>query len=295
MIHIGLTRRARAGFAHRSRLQCPTKATMIRLSINPRRYKADMSEASNQEIQPNVRVTDVTKHYRLEEETIRAVDGVSMSASAAEFVAVMGPSGSGKTTLLHLIGGLDLPDRGRIEVDGKAINELSDAERTIFRRRKVGIVFQSFNLFPNLTALENVMLPYLVDGKASAATRDRAVEMLTRVRLENRLKHRPALMSGGEQQRVAIARALMLDPVLLLADEPTGNLDPKSSREVWGLMRNLCRELSTTVIMVTHEALAASQADRVLIIRSGKICGEVTPEGAGDEKLVADRYTQLVG
>jgi len=253
-----------------------------------------MSDPDKQLIDANVSVVDVQKHYELEGETIRAVDGVSMSAAAGEFVAVMGPSGSGKTTLLHLIGGLDVPDRGRIEIAGRAINEMTDAERTVFRRRHVGVVFQAYNLFPNLTALENVMLPYLVDGKASDSTRQRATEMLGRVNLDKRLSHRPALMSGGEQQRVAIARALMLDPVLLLADEPTGNLDPTSSRDVWRLMRNLCVEFDTTVIMVTHEAVAAAQADRVLMIRGGQIVGDVETQGGGDEALVASRYAQLV-
>lgn len=253
-----------------------------------------MTDADTTTNDAAIRVSDVYKHYELDGETIRAVDGVSMTAAAGEFVAVMGPSGSGKTTLLHLIGGLDVPDRGCIDVRGRTINEMSDAERTIFRRRQVGVVFQAYNLFPSLSALENVMLPYLVDGKSSEATRTRAIDMLARVNLDKRMSHRPALMSGGEQQRVAIARALMLDPVLLLADEPTGNLDPTSSRDVWRLMRNLCVEFSTTVIMVTHEAVAAAQADRVLMIRAGKIVGNVQTQGAGDEALVASRYAQLV-
>jgi len=271
-------------------------AAMIHAAKSKTNFHAnhEMSDPQNKQADANVRVTDVQKHYELEGETIRAVDGVSMSVAAGAFVAVMGPSGSGKTTLLHLIGGLDVPDRGRIEIAGRAINEMTDAERTVFRRRHVGVVFQAYNLFPNLTALENVMLPYLVDSKAADSTRQRATEMLGRVHLDKRLSHRPALMSGGEQQRVAIARALMLDPVLLLADEPTGNLDPTSSRDVWQLMRNLCVEFDTTVIMVTHEAVAAAQADRVLMIRGGQIVGDVETRGGGDEALVASRYAQLV-
>jgi len=240
-----------------------------------------------------VSVDDVHKRYDLEGETILALDGVSASVARGEFLAIMGPSGSGKTTLLHLIGGLDLPDRGHITVDGHKIDTMSDKERTLFRRRHLGIVFQAYNLLPTLTALENTMLPHLVDGRSAAAARDRANEVLGAVHLGKRLKHRPALMSGGEQQRVAIARALMVKPVLILADEPTGNLDPSSSQQIWALLRSLCTETRTTVVMVTHEAHAAAHADRVLFIKSGKIGGEAHPEGAGDAKLVADRYAQL--
>jgi len=240
-----------------------------------------------------VTIEDVHKHYHLDEETIHAVDGVSANVARGEFLAVMGHSGSGKTTLMHLVGGLDLPDSGRITVDGHEINAMGDTERTLFRRRRLGIVFQAFNLLPTLSALENVMLPYLVDGRSSSEARARAKEVLDTVQLGHRLKHRPALMSGGEQQRVAIARALMVEPVLILADEPTGNLDPASSRQVWGLLRSLCEESQTTVIMVTHEALAASHADRVLFLKSGKLSGDALPEGAGDAQLVADRYAQL--
>lgn len=240
-----------------------------------------------------VTIEDVHKHYRLDEETIRAVDGVSANVSRGEFLAIMGHSGSGKTTLMHLIGGLDLPDRGSISVDGNRIHAMGDTERTLFRRRRLGIVFQSFNLLPTLSALENVMLPYLVDGRSSSAAKDRASEVLDSVQLGHRLRHRPALMSGGEQQRVAIARALMVEPVLILADEPTGNLDPSSSRQIWTLLRSLCEHSQTTVIMVTHEAQAAAQADRVLFLKSGQLSGEALPGGAGDAQLVADRYAQL--
>lgn len=240
-----------------------------------------------------VSIDDVHKHYRLDDETIRAVDGVTASVARGEFLAVMGHSGSGKTTLMHLVGGLDLPDRGRILVDGREINAMSDTDRTLFRRRKLGIVFQAFNLLPTLSALENVMLPYLVDGRSSADAKSRAKEVLDAVQLGHRLKHRPALMSGGEQQRVAIARALMVEPVLILADEPTGNLDPSSSKQIWDLLRSLCETSRTTVIMVTHEAGAAAHADRVLFLKSGRLSGEAQAEGAGDAQLVADRYAQL--
>jgi putative ABC transport system ATP-binding protein len=242
-----------------------------------------------------VHIADVRKTYQIDDETIHAVDGVSATIPRGEFLAIMGQSGSGKTTLLHLLGGLDLPDSGRIDIDGHEINRLSDTERTLFRRRHLGIVFQSFNLLPTLSALENVMLPHLVDGKPAAEAEARAKEMLAAVNLAHRHRHRPALMSGGEQQRVAIARALMVQPVLILADEPTGNLDPSSSQQVWALLRNLCETINTSVVMVTHEALAAAHADRVLFIKSGRLAGEAHPKGAGDATLVTDRYAQLAG
>jgi len=240
-----------------------------------------------------VRIEDLRKTYHLDDETIHAVDGVTAAIPRGEFLAIMGKSGSGKTTLLHLLGGLDLPDSGRIVIDGREITRLGDTERTLFRRRHLGIVFQSFNLLPTLSALENVMLPHLVDGRSAAAAEARAKESLAAVHLVHRHRHRPALMSGGEQQRVAVARALMVEPVLILADEPTGNLDPSSSQQVWALLRELCETMNTTVVMVTHEALAAAHADRVLFIKDGRLAGEAHPKGAGDAQLVSDRYAQL--
>src|ERR1043166_6195450 len=157
-------------------------------------------------------VENLVKNYRLGDESIRALAGVSLSVARGAFAAIMGASGSGKTTLLHMIGGLDLPDSGRVLVAGESNSQLSDERRTIFRRRRMGIVFQSFNLLPTLTALENVMLPLLVDGQPAAPVRNRAEEMLAGVHLSHRLRHRPTAMSGGEQQRVAIARALMNQP-----------------------------------------------------------------------------------
>ncbi len=238
-----------------------------------------------------IQVSNLHKRYLLADETIHALAGIDLSVEKGRFVAIMGASGSGKTTLLHLIGGLDLPDEGSILVDGRHIDKLSDSERTLFRRRRMGIIFQSFNLLPSLTALENVMLPFLVDGRDDAEKRAR--ELLGLVHLGHRLKHRPALMSGGEQQRVAIARALMVDPVLILADEPTGNLDPTSSGEIWRLLSNLARERQTTVLMVTHESAAAAAADIVHFIKGGRFTGVAEPKGSGDAALVAARYAEL--
>ncbi|HWL95613.1 MAG TPA: ABC transporter ATP-binding protein [Phycisphaerae bacterium] len=242
---------------------------------------------------PVIEITNLHKRYHLGDEVIHALAGVDLRAARGEFVAIMGASGSGKTTLLHLIGGLDLPDEGAVRVDGRLVNEMRDHERTLFRRRRMGIVFQAFNLMPTLTALENVMLPLLVDGRPADEAQRRARVLLDQVHLGHRLKHRPALMSGGEQQRVAIARALMVEPVLILADEPTGNLDPTSAREIWTLLRTLARERGTTVLMVTHESAAAAHADVVHFIKAGRFTGVAEPKGSGDAALVAARYAQL--
>ena len=238
-------------------------------------------------------IEDLHKDYYLGNEVITALDGVSLSVPGGAFIAIMGASGSGKTTLMHLIGGLDLPTRGTITVNEKEINQLTDNERTLFRRRRLGVIFQAFNLLPTLTALENVMLPLLVDGRSAAKARQRAEELLVMVNLGHRLKHRPDLMSGGEQQRVAIARALINEPVLVLADEPTGNLDPTASHQIWELLRDLSRNTGTTVLMVTHESAAASYADCVHFIKAGRFTGTAEPKGSGDAALVADRYAEL--
>ena len=240
-----------------------------------------------------VAVADLHKAYHLGGEIIPAVSGVDLSVERGAFVAIMGSSGSGKTTLMHLIGGLDLPDRGSVKVDGRAIEQLSDQQRTLFRRRRLGVVFQAYNLMPRLTALENVMLPLLVDGRPTAEARQRAEDLLKRVHLDHRAKHRPALMSGGEQQRVAVARALMNEPILILADEPTGNLDPTSAQQIWRLLRELSQTTNTTILMVTHEALAAAHADRVHFLKSGRFTGTAEPKGSGDAALDANRYAEL--
>jgi putative ABC transport system ATP-binding protein len=242
---------------------------------------------------PLIAVSNLHKSYRLGTENIQALRGVSLQVQRGEFVAIMGASGSGKTTLLHLIGGLDVPDSGKVEVAGEHINEMTDEARTLFRRRRLGIVFQSFNLMPTLTALENVMLPLLVDGKSAAAARERAVELITMVHLEHRLRHRPTALSGGEQQRVAIARSLVNEPDVILADEPTGNLDPTSSDEIRRLLRDLALETATTVLMVTHEPSAAAYADRVHVLKEGQFTGIIEPLGSGDAALVANRYAEL--
>ncbi len=202
-----------------------------------------------------------------------ALDGVDIDIPAGQFVAVMGPSGSGKSTLLHLVGGLDKPDSGAIRVAGQDILSLSDDELTLLRRRRMGLVFQSFNLLDVLSAEENVALPLIVDGVADALATRRAAAALARVGLERRAQHRPRELSGGEQQRVAIARAIAIEPLLLLADEPTGNLDTHNGDQVMQLLRELVDQ-GQTILMVTHNPAHAALADRIITLRDGHIVDE---------------------
>jgi len=193
----------------------------------------------------------------------------------------MGPSGSGKSTLLHLIGGLDAPTDGDVVLGGERLAHLSDDEITIVRRRQVGFVFQFFNLLPTLSAAENVALPLLIDGKRSEDYRGRVDELLDLVGLADRRHHRPDQLSGGEQQRVAIARAFVTNPKIVLADEPTGNLDSRSGTGVLEMLQRMCKELNVTVVMVTHDPRAASYADRVVFLQDGQFVRELFPSDQG--------------
>jgi len=211
-------------------------------------------------------------------QTVRAVDGVSLAIDAGELVAIVGPSGSGKSTLLNLLGALDRPDSGEIWLDGKPLSKLDDAERTLLRRERVGLIFQFFNLLPLLTALENVTLPLLLAGAPRSKAERRADELLERMGIGARREHTPDELSGGEMQRVAIARALSLRPPLLLADEPTGNLDSRSGAEVLELLRETARESGCAVLMVTHDPRAAAVTDRILEFEDGRLVGERRPQ-----------------
>lgn len=253
--------------------------------------KADPIPASP----PILEVLDLRKEFRTESLPVEALRGVSLTVRPGEFVAIMGTSGSGKSTLLHLLGGLDKPTSGSIRIEGRELARLSDRQRTLFRRRRLGIVFQAYNLLPTLTALENVALPAMLEGAGDGSLDGRARELLTRVELGHRTNHRPQALSGGEQQRVAIARALINDPVVLLADEPTGNLDTENGIALWRLLASLVKEKGCTVITVTHEADGASFADRVLFLKDGRIVGEMEPGGVDHASDVAARYQELVG
>jgi putative ABC transport system ATP-binding protein len=218
-----------------------------------------------------IRAIDLHKIYRQGKGQIAALAGVSLDIRKGEFVVIMGPSGSGKSTLLQLIGGLDRPTRGEVMIDGRIISQMSDNEVTLVRRRQIGFIFQFFNLLPTLTALENVMLPLILDGRPTASARASAGGLLDRVALKSRRDHLPEELSGGEIQRVAVARALAFNPPILLADEPTGNLDSRTGEEILKLVRQINREAGCTVVMVTHNREAAGYGDRVIYLRDGAI------------------------
>jgi putative ABC transport system ATP-binding protein len=228
-----------------------------------------------------LQTTGLRKQYQMGEVTVDALRSVDFVVHQGEFVAIMGPSGAGKSTLLHLMGGLDTPSDGDVVLGGKRLAHLSDDEITIVRRRQVGFIFQFFNLLPTLTAAENVALPLLIDGKRIEEHAGRVDELLDLVGLSERRDHRPDQLSGGEQQRVAIARAFVNDPKIVLADEPTGNLDSKSGTAVLELLRRACKELDATVVMVTHDPRAASYADRVVFLRDGRVVRELAPSDEG--------------
>jgi len=226
-----------------------------------------------------VEVRDVTKSYRLGKISVPALRGVSFDVGVGEFLTIFGPSGSGKSTLLHLIGGLDSPDGGEISVDGSNILKLDDDELARLRLTKIGFVFQFFNLLPRITALANVELPLAIANLPEKESTERAKETLKLVGLETRMDHRPSELSGGEQQRVAIARALVNNPEIVLADEPTGNLDTKIGGEIVQLMRRLNKEKGQTFVIITHDATVAENADRTLYLKDGLIEG--VKEGVG--------------
>jgi putative ABC transport system ATP-binding protein len=221
-----------------------------------------------------IRCTDVRKVYRLGETEITALRGISLEIPRGAFAAIMGQSGSGKSTLLHLMGGLDRPTGGELLVDGRLIAQMSDDQLTLFRRAKIGFVFQFFNLLPSLTAAENIALPLVLGGVAKDEAEERVGSILARLGLEPRRRHLPEQLSGGEIQRVAIARALVYRPPILLADEPTGNLDSKTGASILDLLRDINREDGCTVAMVTHSQEAARYADRVITLRDGAIAEE---------------------
>ena len=246
---------------------------------------------------PILEARNLTKNYHLGSREVQALRGVSLQVRRGEFVAIMGPSGSGKSTLLQLLGGLDRPTSGEVVLDGQVISRLGDAQATRLRREKTGFVFQFFNLIPLLDVYENVALPFTIAGvdprHGDAAARVHAV--LTLVDLLGRERNRPDQLSAGEQQRVALARALVSRPAILLADEPTGNLDYATGGQILGQLWRSCDELGQTIVLVTHDARAAAHADRVLVVGDGKIRDEIelgrrTDRGSGP--LIA-RLAQL--
>ena len=212
---------------------------------------------------------DLKKYYGSGETQVRALDGVDLKVESGEFVAIVGTSGSGKATLLHMLGGLDRPSSGSVLVNGKEIFTLKDEELTIFRRRKIGFVFQSYNLVPVLSVYENIVLPVELDGRKP--DRDYIHEVISTLGLEKKLNNLPSQLSGGQQQRVAIARAMAAKPAILLADEPTGNLDSKTSQDVLSLMKVTGQKFSQTMVMITHNEEIAQTAHRIVRIEDGRI------------------------
>jgi putative ABC transport system ATP-binding protein len=249
-----------------------------------------MTEQSTGEATQRVaaRAEDLTKFYGKGEAEVRALDGVTVDLMTGEFTAIMGPSGSGKSTLMHCLAALDTPTAGEAVVDGTSLSRLKDKDLTTLRREKVGFVFQSFNLVPTLSAEENILLPLSLAGRKP--DREWFDQVVDAVGLRPRLGHRPAQMSGGQQQRVACARALVSKPSIVFADEPTGNLDSTSSAEVLSFLRRSVDEFGQTVVMVTHDPVAASYTDRILFLADGKIVDELREP---DRDAILDKMASL--
>ena len=227
---------------------------------------------------PLIEITDIKKDYYLGETVVHALKGIDMTIDKGEFVAVWGPSGSGKTTLLNLVGAIDEPSKGKLFIEGQEVAILSDNRRTDLRNSSIGFIFQGFNLIPVLSALENVMLPLEIRGTSLSEARSKALKRLDEVGLSDFVSHRPDKMSGGQQQRVAIARALVTEPLIVIADEPTANLDSDTSRSIIGLMRNLNEKEKTTFVFSTHDQRLLDQVKRLIRLEDGKILN------GGDEK-----------
>jgi putative ABC transport system ATP-binding protein len=221
-----------------------------------------------------IELENVTKIYKMGQTKVRALDGINLKIQKGEMVAIMGPSGSGKSTLMAILGCLDIPTEGVYRLDGDPVEKLNENQLAQVRSRKVGFVFQQFNLLPRTSALENVILPLLYDGVHGKARTEKARSALETVGLADRMRHRPNQLSGGEQQRVAIARALVNDPTILLADEPTGNLDTKTGDEIIGLFQKLHSEHGQTVVYVTHDAFIARHTQRIIRLVDGKIISD---------------------
>jgi putative ABC transport system ATP-binding protein len=239
-------------------------------------------------------VDNVVKRFRQGDREVSALAGVSVDVAEGSFLAIMGASGSGKSTLLHLMAGLAVPDSGRIVIRNENLAKMNDRQLTLFRRRHIGLVFQSFNLIPTLTAEENVALPLLLDGQSEQDVRPKVCGIMESLGLTGRLNHRPDAMSGGEQQRVAIGRALVTDPAVLLADEPTGNLDSVNSKSVCELLRDLSVVHNKTIVMVTHEPTVAAFAQEVAVIRDGKLVKRFATQETNGGQELALRYQECL-
>ena len=239
-------------------------------------------------------VENVSKQFRQGDRSVAALDGVGLEVAQGQFLAVMGASGSGKSTLLHLMAGLAKPDAGRVIINGTDLTALGDRDLTLFRRHQIGLIFQAFNLIPTLTAEENVLLPLMLEGRNGKAGKAKVNELLETLGLTKRRTHRPDAMSGGEQQRVAIGRALVADPAVILADEPTGNLDSANSRSVCELLRDLSVIHNKTIVMVTHEPTVAAFAQEVAVLKDGRLIERFPTEGPESGQELAARYQECL-
>jgi putative ABC transport system ATP-binding protein len=264
--------------------------------LNGKKNQDELLHPNGKDGESILQAVALTKHYQMGEVTVRALQDVNLKIHQGEFVAIMGPSGSGKSTLLHLMGGLDYPTSGDVFLAGQALSKLSDNELTRVRRRKVGFIFQFYNLLPTLTVTENIALPLLIDGQSLEQYRQRLDSLLSLVNLEDRAGHRPDQLSGGQQQRVAIVRALINNPEIVLADEPTGNLDSKTGAGILELLQRSCVELGATIVMVTHDARAASFASRVLFLKDGQLVYDLRQEdGRFTMERIMHEVTRLEG
>ena len=243
-----------------------------------------------------VQTQNLTKIYGTGATAVTALDHVNIKINDGEFVAIMGPSGCGKSTLLHLLGGLDTPSEGQVIIDGASITEMPDDRVTELRRRKIGFVFQFYNLIPVLSAAENAALPVTLDGITPSDAKEKAKQWLGRFGLSERLSSRPDQLSGGEQQRVAIARALVAEPALILADEPTGNLDTRAGDEIAGLLRDVSKQYNRTIVMVTHDPRIAAYADRIIFLKDGVVVDETLLERKNGKGAAAvEKKIQEIG
>ena len=246
-------------------------------------------ERENNGREPVIRLEDVWKIYIMGEDEVPALQGMGLDIYPGEFVAIMGPSGSGKSTAMNMVGCLDVPTRGRISLAGQDISKLTESDLAQIRGKKIGFIFQTFNLMPGLTALENVMLPMTFQGVPRDRREERAKKLLESVGLGDRLSHKPTELSGGQQQRVAIARSLSNDPEVILADEPTGNLDQKTGAEVMMMLSDLHTKEGKTIVMVTHDANVAKYAERTVNLKDGKVVS--TDENPEHEALIHSKKT----
>ena len=235
-------------------------------------------------MEPIIKIRNLVKVYRVGDEKLRALDGIDLDVYEGEFLCIVGRSGSGKSTLLNMLAGLEKPTKGAIQIAGQRLDKMKEAQLVRFRLEHVGFIFQQFNLFPNQTALENVTMPLVYRGIPSRIRKKKALKMLSQLGLQTHIKHKPSQMSGGQQQRVGIARALVSSPEIVFADEPTGNLDSRTSDEILSLIKEICRKNGATLIMVTHDNTIAEKADRVVRVLDGKVIEIIDNKQTAQEK-----------